>query len=230
MKIYIRLFFVLGSLIVLLICFLNKSAETAGTTASFAEMRSIKTHRAAIDFEREARLNSRQPVARTEPTPAAPLEVKQPDPFQPTTNVTVPDVVFPLPKNAVAHAASDFASGQMENLIITDGLRLKQTDRAGTYYSPGVEAKEPFDAMKVRYDGSRFDEAVLVLEIRARFQNGVWSGWREAPWDASTVIPLETPATAWQYRITMSSQDVSKSPEVDRVVVIVQNKTSQSAE
>ena len=97
----------------------------------------------------------------------------------------------------------------------------------GTFYSMPVEAQQPFDSVTVTYQGiTPDDDSTLKMEIRVRFENIGWSDWLIIDMNnISLPIALEAMADSWQYRVTMSADEILKSPQLDQVAVIAQTTT-----
>ena len=150
------------------------------------------------------------------------------------TVVYTSEEVTPQPENAVIHSAADFAYGEGENLVIDGGFRLANSNLfnegekiIGTFYSMPVEAQQPFDSVTVTYQGiTPDDDSTLKMEIRVRFENIGWSDWLIIDMNnISLPIALEAMADSWQYRVTMSADEILKSPQLDQVAVIAQTTT-----
>jgi hypothetical protein len=146
----------------------------------------------------------------------------------------------------VIHRALDFPNGQFKNMAVTDALRLSNDNPAasnrldqiiGIYISPQStnssvpEERMPrvFDRIAISFDGTIPDGAGVKLELRTiRYDEDGdgWEDWREIPpQQQGKVISLSKLTERWQYRLTLTANDLLSSPEIHSVSV----STSQSS-
>ncbi len=139
------------------------------------------------------------------------------------------DASAQLPPGMIAHSASDFEKGEMQNLKIVDGAlqlgddasftpRFKpQYKTFGLYVSPEQSVGEDFDIIAPNFDVTPFEDNEVTFEFRTRSADGEWSTWYELTKEPGTQMSIEKAGAAWQYRLTFFANDPVKSPKVRSV-------------
>lgn len=133
-----------------------------------------------------------------------------------------------------AQAGADFAAGQLTDLVASEaGLTLAPGASEGSYLSPEKLADFPFNALGALWRVDKPQGTSLALEIRARRQGQEWSAW--APMvevdqlrglDAPAVQPVMLAGTFIQYRVTLSTSDPSRRPQLRQMTIIYLDSTS----
>lgn len=136
------------------------------------------------------------------------------------------------------HLLSDFAEGDLSNVIANGVLRMGDgaeftprgappDQKFGIYVSPQQEAAEAFDELIAESEAVIPDGGELAFEFRTRTASGNWSVWQriEAN-EMSRPVALDRPAKEWQYRLTFLASDPSLSPEVHSVAFVTRSAGS----
>jgi hypothetical protein len=154
--------------------------------------------------------------------------------------------VPPLTGSLLKDVASDFAAAERSDGVdvSAEGLRLGKTGSgfAGTaqYVSAVRETAAPFDNAVLSWNAETPAGTSLRFELRVR-AGANWSGWfTMGEWGANggrsvagqsepiggvdvDTLVLKTPASAMQYRVTLSTTSTSNSPLVRQVAVTFAN-------
>lgn len=142
----------------------------------------------------------------------------------------VPMVEVEPSLEAVIHSAADFSMGRIENLVIEEGqLKLNGKKPSGTLCSPEFEAGGWFSAFALSWDGAWQSVNQCQVEVRLRHAHG-WSEWeRISINNLNQPMSLGAPARAWQYRLTLTTDNAAQGPVIASVTIAPQNVPSFQA-
>ncbi|MBA4149678.1 MAG: hypothetical protein H0X66_16320 [Verrucomicrobia bacterium] len=138
----------------------------------------------------------------------------------------------PPPSNAILYGPADFARGELQNIVVDDGIKLGDNAAFvprsnpnfrlfGNFISPEIDSSQPFDLLNLNLQASALGENEVTFEIRTRSRDGFWSEWQEvSPERMKEPLPVESPkSTGWQFRVVLFANDSAGSPKVETISV-----------
>ncbi|EEF58562.1 hypothetical protein [Pedosphaera parvula] len=157
------------------------------------------------------------PVVAT-PTPTPATEVVAVAQKQPVSTV-------------ITNTAADFAKGETNNVILSNGLMQLGDDATpttfqsnyklfGIFHSLPQDLPAPIDRVFPNYQATIPDGGSLMFAFRTRSADGNWSTWTEVnPDQLNEPFMLESPGVSLQYKLSLFGNDAATSPKIASVLM-----------